>query len=178
MTPHFLPSFLPQSRLWRTIDIAFALTRPVARPYLKGTCVRACVSCLPPSLNSLKSVSHSSASTLDIVVSPPPPRRSLCGARSTRSTPRRFTAMPSRPVLSSRPYSAVHGRGRAYAPERGVLLRRRVRPDSRSFDPRQRRWRRRVRREERGRDDVSAASKGDESPTRKSIRSLAGCIAH
>ena len=118
MTPHFLPSFLPRPRLWRTIDIAFAL----ARPYLN---VCSTVACAPPSLNSLQSLSHSSS--LVDVVSPVYP---------VRSTPRSSTSMPS-VRLARRPRQQLCCRGReaerertgGRAPQHGaLLLRNRVRP--------------------------------------------------
>ena len=161
MTPHFLPSFLPsflpRPRLWRTIDIAFAL----ARPYLN---VCSTVACAPPSLNSLQSLSHSSS--LVDVVSPVYP---------VRSTPRSSTSMPS-VRLARRPRQQLCCRGReaerertgGRAPQHGaLLLRNRVRPllDGLAL-PRPAiackrgggRRRRRERGGERTKDDVSGAS--------------------
>ena len=155
--------------------------------------MRACVCIvspsLPPSLNSLKSVSRSSASTLDIVVSPPPaaaPFPVRCPVYSVNATSFHSHAVrPSRPSVSSvlrRPRQRAGGRTRLSVASSFSA--------GESAGTRARSTRgggggdggggggECGERKEGGRDDVSAASKGDESPTRLSTRSIAGCIAH
>ena len=190
--PSFLPSFLPSclSLVYggRLILRSRSLARSPPRSSLLGgsvcnvlACVRAS---LPPSTHPSQSVTPSRrgrtpAAATTLRRARPSARSLCCRGRRTRRRPRDdATAWMWNDVASTEQTGLRAESARCSTDSRERSLRHRLQA-----------WRRRLRLrrgEERTRDDVSAASRGDESPTRLSLDAevetsvgrLAGCIAH